>query len=170
MKYWFLLFSILGSLGAIAPVQAAEKVILKYDVLQESISVAQLSNLSQTGETSPELHSYLELVNKKPEELRQILNYSIAATPTVLSNVLGSFAGKYLLLKVGEVIHSPSEKDSKEALRGALIASANTNDEIRLIEVLENYPNPELQIEGDRLMALYQQFKGMADNLSKLPF
>ena len=108
MKYWIFLFSVIGSLGAIAPGQAAEKVILKYSVLQESISVAQLSNLSKTGETSPELHSYLELVNKKPEELRQILNHSIVVTPKVLSSVLDSFAGKYLLKKLSEVIHSPS--------------------------------------------------------------
>ena len=99
MKNWIFLFSVIGSLGAIAPVQAAEKVILKYNVLQESISVAQLSNLSKTGETSPELYTYLDLVNKKPEELREILNHSIVITPKVLSSLLDSFAGKYLLNK-----------------------------------------------------------------------
>ena len=170
MKNWIFLFSLIGSLDAIAPVQAAEKVILKYSVLQESISVAQLSNLSKTGETSPELHTYLDLVNKKPEELRQILNQSITVTPKVLSSVLDSFAGKYLLNKLSEVIHSPSADNSKESLRNALIASVNTNDDIRLIEVLENYPDPELQVEGDRLMELYQQVKAIAGNFSNLPF
>ena len=170
MKYWIFLFSVIGSLGAIAPGQAAEKVILKYSVLQESISVAQLSNLSKTGETSPELHSYLELVNKKPEELRQILNHSIVVTPKVLSGVLDSFAGKYLLKKLSEVIHSHSAPNNKDSLRNALIASVNTNDDIRLIEVLENYPDPELQVEGDRLMELYQQVKAIAGNFSNLPF
>lgn len=170
MKYWIFLFSVIGSLGAIAPVQAAEKVILKYNVLQESISVAQLSTLSQTGEASPELHSYLELVNKKPEELREILNHSIVVTPKVLSSLLDSFAGKYLLNKLSEVIRSPSTENSKESLRNALLASANTNDDIRLIEVLENYPNPELQIEGDLLMELYQKIKAIAGNFSNLPF
>lgn len=170
MKYWIFLFSVIGSLGAIAPAQAAEKVILKYNVLQESISVAQLRTLSQTGEASPELHSYLELVNKKPEELREILNHSIVVTPKILSSVLDSFAGKYLLKKLSEVIHSPSAPNNKDSLRNALIASVNTNDDIRLIEVLENYPDPELQIEGDRLMELYQQVKAIAGNFSNLPF
>jgi hypothetical protein len=112
----------------------------------------------------------LDLVNKKPEELRQILNQSITVTPTVLSNLLDSFAGKYLLNKLTEVISSPSAQNSKESLRNALIASVNTNDDIRLIEVLENYPDPELQIEGDRLMELYQQVKAIAGNFSNLPF
>lgn len=170
MKSWIFLFSVIGSLGAIAPVQAAEKVILKYNVLQESISVAQLSNLSKTGETSPELHTYLDLVNKKPEELREILNHSIVIAPKVLSSLLDSFAGKYLLNKLSEVIRSPSTENSKESLRNALVASVNTNDDIRLIEVLENYPDPELQVEGDRLMELYQQVKAIAGNLSNLPF
>jgi hypothetical protein len=68
------------------------------------------------------------------------------------------------------VIHSPSADNSKESLRNALVASVNTNDDIRLIEVLENYPNPELQVEGDRLMELYQQVKAIAGNFSNLPF
>lgn len=169
MKYFTLLFSVISSFIVIAPIQAAEKVILKYSVLEESIAVAELSNLSQTGKASPELQSYLDLVNKKPEDLRLILNYSIPVTPDALSKIINSFAGKFLLKKVGEVIHSPSEPANTETLRNALITSANTGDEIRLIEVLENYSNSELQVEGDRLMELYEKYKTIAGNLSSLP-
>ncbi|MEB3190768.1 MAG: hypothetical protein VKL42_10545 [Snowella sp.] len=43
------------------------------------------------------------------------------------------------------------------------------NRSISLIEVLENYPTAELQVEGDRLMELYQQIKGLVGKIPRLP-
>ena len=151
------------------PSQAAEKVVLKYSILQESVSVPELSQLSQTGEVSPSIQAYLTLANRQPEELRQWLNASLAVTPQALSNLLNSFVGKYLLGRLNEVVHTPSDRSNTEALRGALITSAQNDNRVSLIEVLENYPTPEVHIEGDRLMELYQQIKVAADKFSQLP-
>lgn len=170
MKRWLLMFSIISSVNVITPAQAAEKVLVKYSVFQESVSVAELSNLSKTGEVSPTLQTYLEMANKKPEEVRNILNYSISINPDQLSQVLDSFVGKYVLNKAGEVIQTTEGQTNKDALRDALMSSAQTENNIRLIEVLENYPSTEVQINGDRLMELYQQFKSVAGNIPNLPF
>lgn len=170
MKRWMLMFSMMGLVNAITPVQAAERVVVKYSVFQESVPVADLSHLSKTGEASPTLQTYLEMANKKPEEVRDILNYSISVTPDKLNQMLDSFVGKYVLNKAGEVIQHPTGQANNSALRDALISSANTENDIRLIEVLENYPSEEVQINGDRLMELYQQFKSVAGNIPNLPF
>ncbi|MEB3309261.1 MAG: alpha/beta hydrolase [Snowella sp.] len=165
-----LLFSIMGLVNLIPPVQAAERVVVKYSVFQESLAVSELSNLSRTGEVSPTLQTYLEMANKKPEEVRDILNYAISVNPDQLNQMLNSFVGKYILNKAGEVIQNPISQANNNALRDALVISANTENDIRLIEVLENYPSPEVQINGDRLMELYQQFKSVAGNIPNLPF
>ncbi|MFM7577386.1 MAG: alpha/beta hydrolase [Microcystaceae cyanobacterium] len=150
------------------PSHAAEKVVLKYSILQESVSVPELSQLSQTGEVSPSIQAYLTLANRQPEELRQWLNASLAVTPQALTDLLNSFVGKYLLGRLNEVVHTPSDRSNTEALRGALITSAQGDNRVSLIEVLENYPTPEIHIEGDRLMELYQQIKVAADKFSRL--
>ena len=41
---------------------AADNVIVKYGLLQESISVEELKTFSETGETSPKLDFYLKQV------------------------------------------------------------------------------------------------------------
>ncbi|MEB3174794.1 MAG: alpha/beta hydrolase [Cyanobacteriota bacterium] len=151
------------------PGAAAEKVVLKYSVLRESIAVAELSDLSRTGAVSPALESYLKLADKNPEDLRRWLNQSVAIHPSALSQLLNSFLGAYALSQIGEVIQTPSGRASSEALRGALITSAQGDNRVSLIEILENYPTAEVQVNGDKLMQLYQDFQALASRLPRLP-
>jgi hypothetical protein len=157
-------------LGTPLPTQAAEQIVLKYSILRESVSVSELSNLANTGEVSPSLNSYLTLAQKKPQDLRQVLNGKIEVNPVFLGKILNSFAGNFLLDQVSEVIHTPSARASRESLRGALVTSALRDGNIRLIEVLENYPTSEVYVEGDRLAEIYQQIKGVVSQLPHLPF
>lgn len=152
------------------PAIAAEEIVLKYSILRETISVKELGELSRTGKVSPSLKSYLKLAKKDPKELRHWLNRPFAVEQTTLSNVLNSFVGGYLLNQVGEVIHTPSNRANKEALRGAIITAAENDNEVQLIEVLENYPTKAVHLEGDRLVELYQTAQDLRTKLSKLPF
>jgi hypothetical protein len=167
------LSSILAGLGAIAlslPTAAAERVILKYSILRESISVAELSTLAKTGEASDSLKAYLIMVNKRPEDLQRVLAYKVNVDPVFLSKMLNSFPGEFMLEQIGIAIHTPSQKSDKQALRGAIVTSAMSDGNLSLIEVLQNYPTEEVHVEGDRLVELYSQLKGMMDGLSRLQF
>ncbi len=171
VRFPHLFFSVIFATLAFAlvprPVEAAEKVVLRYSVLQESVSIEELGELSRTGKVSPSLKAYLNMANKDPEELRGWLNKSFQVNPTSLSRVLNSFAGEYVLNQVGQVIHTPSNRANKEALRGAIITSAQKDNAVQLIEILENYPTQELHVNGDRLMEIYQQVEGLTAMLSK---
>ncbi len=165
-----LLVTILGIFSAKVPVQAAETVILKYSILRESVSVEELSTLAETGEASRSLRSYLKLANKKPEELRALLNNNVDVDPVFLSKALNSFAGGIVLDPIGEVIHTPSKKANRESLRGALVTSALSDKNIRLIEIFENYPTEEIHVDGDRLAEIYQNIEGFVSKVPRLPF
>lgn len=165
--------SLLTAAGVVAlaiPTAAAERVILKYSILRGSISVAELRTLANTGEASPALKAYLRLANKKPEELRRILVQKVDVDPVFLSKILNSFAGEYVLEQTSSIIHTPSSNANLQALRGALVTSAVPDGNLRLIEILENYPTSEVHVEGDRLAELYSQLKGMVDKLPRFPF
>lgn len=150
--------------------EAAETIILKFNILEAPISVPELSTFVKTGELSSSLEAYLKLANKNPEELRQALTNRVDVDGVVLSKVLNSFAGEFLLDEVSEVIHTPSERSSRQALRSALVTSALRDDNVRLIEVLENYPTSEVHVEGDRLVEVYRQIDNVVGRLPKLPF
>ena len=162
------LLIVAGVLVPVLPTEGAEQVILKYSILRESISVAELSTLANTGEVSPSLKAYLKLANKNPEDLQSLLTQKIGVDPVLLSKILNSFPGEYVLDQIGSVIHTPSGRANRQALRGAIVTSALSDGNIRLIEVLENYPTAEVHVEGDRLAEIYKQLKGLIDGLPRI--
>ena len=164
------ILAVLGTIALIVPATAAERVILKYSILRESLSVAELATLAKTGEASPSLKAYLGMVNKKPEELQRVLAYQVSIDPVFLSKMLNSFPGEFMLEQIGIAIHTPSQKADKEALRGAIVTSAMSDGKLSLIKVLQNYPTQEVHVEGDRLVELYTQLKAMMDGFSRLQF
>lgn len=129
--------------------------VLKYSIWRESISVQDLRTLVDSGQASPNLERYLGFAKSEPEELQRVLNHPIEVEPVILSKFLNSFLGGILLDQVSEVIHTPQVEASRVALRGALVTSALTDNKISLIEVLENYATPSVEVEGDRLIEFY---------------
>lgn len=159
-----------GALYAALPVEAADKIILEYSILQESVCISELSTLAKTGEISSSLNSYLKMANKEPEDLRRILNQNVNVDPVFLSKILKSFAGNFVLAQVSQVIHTPSRRADLESLRGALVTSALSDRNIRVIEILENYPTSEIHVDGDRLAGIYQQIDAVVSYIPHLPF
>ncbi|WP_017305653.1 alpha/beta hydrolase [Spirulina subsalsa] len=147
---------------------AAERVVLRYSILEASISVAELADLAERGEVSPELQAYLELANQSPENFREILTKEITVDGVWLSRLLNNSIGERLLDQVSDVIHTPTKQANREALRSALVSSAMTDGKITLIEVLQNYPTSELHINGDRLVEVIQQIEKLRQGLAIL--
>lgn len=140
---------------------AADTVIVKYGMLRESVSIEELSNFSETGETSSQLDYYLRVSKQEPEQVREILGKQIPINGVTLSDILNNPLGSIVLNSFSEIITTPSERASKQSLRGALVISALENDDISIIEVLENYPTSEVHLKGDRLVETYQQIESV---------
>lgn len=154
-------------LTLVSPAKGAESVVLKYGWLQDSLSVSELSTFSETGEKSSKLDSYLKLAKQNPKTVRQVLSQKIPVDGVMLSKMLNNPVGDFLLDSVSEVITTPSEKASRQSLRGALVTSALENNDLSLMEVIENYPTEEVHVKGDRLLEIYQQMEGI---FSKIPY
>ena len=150
-------FALTGVLFGNARVEAAESVVLKYRFLRETISVRELSTFAKTGELSTKLRVYLALAKREPKDLRRALTQEVPANPNVLYQVLNSFVGELLLDRVSEVVHTPSNRANRESLRSALVSSGLRDNKITLIETLENYPTPEVHVEGERLAEAAQR-------------
>jgi len=149
--------------------QAAESVVLKYSVLQEKVSVAELATFAKTGELSPALRAYLKMAGREPDELRRLLTQEIPVNGTFLYQVLNSPVGETLLDRVSEVVHTPTNSANRESLRGAIVSSALPDGKITLIETLQNYPTPDVYVEGDRLAEVVQNMMRVMGRLPKFP-
>ena len=174
MKYELKFTTLLGSIVFTSvllfsnPVNAAESVVLKYKFLRETVSVPELSTFAQTGELSSSLRAYLKLAGKEPDDLRKALTQEIPVQGVLLSRILNNPLGEAMLDRVSEVVHTPSDRASRESLRSALVMSALDDDQITLIETLENYPTREVHLEGDRLVEIVQDIAQVAGSLPNI--
>jgi hypothetical protein len=144
---------------------AAEQVILKYANFQGQISVAELNQFAETGKTNATLRAYLEAAQQDPTVARKALKAPIKADPAFLNNLLSSWAGPVLVNQIGEVVHPPAGQLDQEALRTALSASIKQKGEVTLLGAIQNYPNTSVELEGDRLISVYERLSRLAELL-----
>jgi hypothetical protein len=147
---------------------AAEQVVLKYKILREKISVKELTRLTETGNPSPAIAAYLKLAGREPQDIRQPLTQVVKVNPLLLDRVLNSWVGNAVLDQVSQAIHTPSNQANRQALRAAITLSASQDGKLTLMEVLQNYPTQEVEVEGDRLVAASRQLNRLSDRLENL--
>jgi hypothetical protein len=145
---------------------ASESIIFKYKVFRESISVGELKTFSETGELSSSLEFYLNKSEQEPENLKRVLTTPIPVDSIFLYKFLNSFPGELALDQMSAIIQNPSGKANRESLRAAIVSSALEDDNIRLIEVMENYPTAEVLVEGDRIVELHENLSQMMERFS----
>ncbi len=169
-RFIFGLVALLEMFVCSTPVKAAESVVLKYSILRETISVSELKTFAQTGEISPLLKAYLKLAGRQPEQLRRALTQEVPVNPTLLEQVLSIPVGEVMLDRVSEVVHTPDNQANRQSLRTALVSSALHDGKITLIETLENYPTPEVHVEGDRLVEVVRNITRVLGRLPNIGF
>ncbi len=150
------------------PTFAAQRVVLEYGIFRESLSVKELSTFAQTGELSSSLRVNLALARQNPKAIRQYLTESVKVNPVFLDRVLNSQIGNVILDQISQVIYTPSRKADRQALRAALVLSASQDGQLSLIEIIENYPTNEVEVDGDRLESAYRQLLRLQTSLQDL--
>ncbi|MEH1943552.1 MAG: alpha/beta hydrolase [Nostoc sp.] len=156
------------------PAFAAERVVLKYGIFRESLSVGELSTFAQTGELSRSLRVNFALARQDPKAIRQYLTQPVKVNLVFLDRVLNSRIGNIILDRVSQVIFTPSQKADRQALRAALVLSASQDAQVSLIEIIKNYPSNEVEVDGvvyrrrHRLEGAYRQLRRLQTSLQNL--
>lgn len=152
----------LGSGSAIA----ADTILLRYQGFGRAVPLVDLATLAQTGEAPDSVGGLLDMANENPATLQDVLTRNLSVNPNVLDKTLNSAPGEWALDQLGGVIHSPSGNANRQALRSAIVLAAAEDSQISLLEVLEQYPTPQVVLEGDRIADAYTQLAGLLTALS----
>ncbi|UBF30030.1 alpha/beta hydrolase (plasmid) [Kovacikia minuta CCNUW1] len=147
----------IGVLGPAVPTLAAERVILTYGIFQEQFSVQDMQTFAETGELSRLRQFQLRIAGADPEVLRGFLNQKLRVNFLFLDRTLNSLPGEYLLHQVGQVIHNRRRVAPIQSLRSALVLSAREDNTVSLLEFLQNYPLPEVYLDGKKLAEIGQK-------------
>lgn len=134
-----------------SPALANKSVVFQFGPLGRSISLVDLTRFGETGELSRGWRFFLNVAGVEPEAIRTALNQQISADLQFLDRNLNNLLGEFLLYQVGQVVHTPSNTANIQAMRSAIIGAASNNGQISLLEILQQYPTQQVEINGLRL-------------------
>lgn len=147
------------------PSVAAETVHFHYGIAGQSVSVEDLEAFARTGEQSPAIAFLLRYMGRDPELVRLLLRQQIPIDAVTASKLLDSPIGEYILERASTVVHTGATRGNTEALRGALIGSADGDGQISLLEVWQNYPTRKVKVDGK---SWNRMTSGFVDALSQV--
>lgn len=133
---------------------ANKRLVLAFGLFRPSITVGELTQFAETGELSPGWRFYFNVANVNREAVRNALQQEVRVDPLFLDRSFNSLLGEYALFQIGQIIQTPSGLANIQALRSTAILSSVKDSRFSLLELLQNYPLQQIQVNGLRLARL----------------
>jgi predicted dienelactone hydrolase len=158
-RFWLSCLAGLGfvlSPGLAIPAQAAERIYIRYFILERSLSVADLEAYAKTGKPSQELAAYLRLL--KPEQrqqMLQLLRERIELNQVTVAQFMDSPIGERLVERLGRFVQDGTRQPNREALKAALILAAGEPEGVTLVNLMRQFPGPQVYLNLDEGFALF---------------
>lgn len=130
------------------PSPIAENVIIVVGPIRPSFAIQDLDRFVETGTVPNGWRFFFSVAGTNAEEFRTALTAEVDVDVLFMDRLLNGILGEYLLFRVGQVIHTPSEDANIQALRSALIFSAVDDGKVSLLEFLRNYPSTNIMVQA----------------------
>lgn len=166
MKYFYrLLISLSGCLIFLlvhsVPSLAAEKIVFRYGLFEQSVPVADIRNYDETQKASSDLQSFLNYLSpKEKQKFQDALKVKMSLDIAALDKLINTGMGKQILSFASGAI-ARRDQASTQALRSAIIVGAKSPEGLGITSFLEAYPSSQLIVDVSKI----QKLVGMA-NLS----
>lgn len=164
------LFAILGSVFCFRqlPSMAAEKVSLRYGLLEFSLPVSSLENYVATGEIDRHLDTYMQYADsQESNQLKQVLTYKIDLDRVTVYRFFNSYLGEKILQYLGEIIQTSPSQNGFYGLRSAIILAAGEPEGLNLLNVLRHFPTETMEINGETTLSLAFGFIELIEQTQK---
>ncbi|MGJ3247037.1 MAG: alpha/beta hydrolase [Elainellaceae cyanobacterium] len=130
----------------------AEQILFSYGLLQPSFSMDDLERFAHTGDVPDGWQLYFSLAQIDREALQQLLTQEVAVNLSVVDHMLNSSLGERVLSYLGHIVHTPSRQANVQALRSAIVLSAQNDGRLSLLELLQHYPSDEIYVDINQLV------------------
>lgn len=147
---------------------ALDQITVKYGAADVSLTMRDVESFAQTGQPSSQLQSVLNLAKQDPVSIRTILTREIALDSQLVTRLANTYFGEIILNQLAQVAYPPTLRGQGGlALRDAVVAAAR-DSKISLLEVLQNYNAPALEVDGNQAIAIYSRVIKDAQDLQAL--
>ncbi|MEH2084775.1 MAG: alpha/beta hydrolase [Nostoc sp.] len=155
---------VLPTFGISNSVLAAERIYASYSALELSISVTTLENYAKTGVINEDLAAYQQyLPLEQLQELRQILLNRVKVSPVIVSQLLYTPQGEFLLHRLAQVIKTSQPEPGLSTLRSALILASGESGGLTLLNVLRKYPTSSIRLDVAETLEIGTQLEELVN-------
>jgi len=159
MKYFYrLLISLSGCLIFLlvhsVPSLAAEKIVFRYGLFEQSVPVADIRNYDETQKASSDLQSFLNYLSpKEKQKFQDALKVKMSLDIAALDKLINTGMGKQILSFASGAI-ARRDQASTQALRAAIIVGAKSPEGLGITSFLEAYPSSQLVVDVSKIQKL----------------
>ncbi|WP_373529122.1 alpha/beta hydrolase [Nostoc sp.] len=160
------LSTLLPTFGISNSVLAAERIYASYSALELSISVSTLENYAKIGVINEDLAAYQQyLPLQQLQELRRILLNRVKVSPVVVSQLLYTPQGEFLLHRLAQVIKTKSRQPEPkfDTLRSALILASAESGGLTLLNVLRKYPTSSIRLDVAEVLEIATELEKLVN-------
>jgi len=152
----FLTFhSFLGS----SPSFAAEKIVVRYGIFDQSVPVADIRKYAETKKVSSDLQSFLGYLKpKQQQQFQEALQVKKSLDIVALNKLVDSQIGKLFLFGASRAI-ARRDQAGVPALRSALLIGAKAPEGLSILSFLSAYPSDRLVIDVPAVLDLLSKSK-----------
>jgi lysophospholipase L1-like esterase len=142
-----LIFLLMDSFIGLMPTFAAEKIVVRYGLFEQSLPIADIRKYGETKEVSGDLQSFLSYLNaKEQQQLQDALQVKMSLDIAALNKLTDTSIGKQILSFVSQAV-ARRDQAGVPALRSAIILGAKSQEGLGIISFLEAYPSNRLVID-----------------------
>ncbi|MEW6493585.1 MAG: alpha/beta hydrolase [Cyanobacteriota bacterium] len=153
-----LLSAFMSFSGESASVQAAQTVVVRRGSSTQTIDLADLKTLAETGNASPPIQAYARSLRQKQREtILSALKTNFNINPVAVRNFLDTPVGNSLVSALAKTT-SRSDRVGELLVKSALVSGANNPQGLSLISFIEAYPHPRIEINFDRAFQVLGNF------------
>ncbi|AKG20303.1 alpha/beta hydrolase [Calothrix sp. 336/3] len=133
--------------GLFASVQAAEKVVVRFGSFAESISVADLKQVAETGKFPAGYGIYTNRLSSAQRDLIiKALRTNLPISVVAMNRLLNTQVGTTILRDLAAVTQR-EDTAAVPALRAALVLGATDKQGLSILSFIANYPSQRLEID-----------------------
>ena len=134
---------------------SAEKIRLVYGMFNCSLSVKTLETYAKTGEITNEFKFYAKFLDDQTlMQLRHWLQKKFYRDRVSIYRYTKSTEGEEVLQEIGAVVSTHSQRNGFYAVRSAVIQAAGEGESWTILDVIDEFPTENLQINTKELFKL----------------
>jgi len=146
----------------------AEKVVLTFGPIRQTINVSDLEDFAKNGTTTTTIRQIIGVSKMDAGTLRGLMGLEIGLKPANLARVVYSTPGEKITDEIGQAIRTQRNTESGKALRAAVILAASDDGKVSVLEILKQYPLPEVYVDVAKIGGAVAKVQGLAGTLQTL--